>query len=295
MEKGYNAGGRACGDRERNKMSTNPTAKLLIGIFLVSLVPVLVRIYPVGVFNLGFFRVLFALCGILVYKLFNRTSIQRPRKKCMHLAIFGVLHALTLISYFLSVTMINMSMSTILLYCSIIYTALFFALFVKERLSAGMITGLVLAVAGLAIVYLPNAQLTHNIWGYIFGGLSGLFMSAVLILAKSLTKEYDAFSMIFYQNLIAAFVLLPLLLHEGIHFHLTEAIVYLLLGVVCTAVAYILIYGALARVHLLKANIYMAFQIAVPIIIGFVFFREQVCFGKVIGILLFYTSTLILR
>ncbi|RME55189.1 DMT family transporter [Candidatus Woesearchaeota archaeon] len=277
-------------------MEYKPVYELMLGVLLVAMVPIIIKIYPIALFDLSFFRVLFAAVAILFYiKLRKKQKLLVQKQNVLLVFAFGLFHAITIVAYFYSVMKTNVSVATILLYCSIFYTSLISYFLFKEKFNFKLLVGGVMAMAGLILLFVNDINANMSITGYIFGAVAGLAMSLVLVTGKKLTNNTNVFVMLFYQNLIAAILLLPFVIIKKQNITYSLIFLTLFIGIVCTAIAYILIYRALTKISTTKTNIYFSFQIILPIIFGIFFLKEPVYITKIIGIGFFYFSTMLVR
>ncbi len=165
--------------------------------------------------------------------------------------------------------------------------------FLKERLTAMNIVGLVVSFFGVIVMLLDrNLELTASPKGIIF--LSGCVFVAVgySIALIRLTRLYKPMTITWMQNIIGLLYFIPMLFimerFEPSNFsNFGEYIVPLLCpGVFCSATAYSLWAFSYSKLGASKANVYTNLIPVFTAIFSYFIIHESLTFNKVIGIVL---------
>jgi drug/metabolite transporter (DMT)-like permease len=121
---------------------------------------------------------------------------------------------------------------------------------------------LAIAVSGLAVILAPSfagGGVQLSAIGITAGLLAGLGYTGFQLLVKGLTREVPSVSIVTFESCADALILLPLALWQsvGSGYSLTgrDLIAVLVLGVVCTAVAYTMWVEGMARVKVQHSSI----------------------------------------
>ena len=117
----------------------------------------------------------------------------------------------------------------------------------RARTEAIVYPALAIALAGLAVILAPSLLgegIELSPWGVTAGLLAGLGYAAFQLVVKDLTKRVSAVTIVFTEAWLDALILLPLALWQtvGAGYQLTtrDLVAGLILGVVCTALAYLM-------------------------------------------------------
>jgi drug/metabolite transporter (DMT)-like permease len=152
----------------------------------------------------------------------------------------------------------------------------------KEKIETVTIASLIISIFGLFLIfYTPDA--IANFWGYLSGFLAGFFMSIVLIIGKILSKKYDQMTMTFFQNIIALPLMLPLLFFAEFDWSFVNLSTLVVLGILCTGIAFLLLYSGMKKVKSQKVGILLLLEVVTPIFLVFVVFQEIPSLREIIG------------
>jgi drug/metabolite transporter (DMT)-like permease len=120
--------------------------------------------------EIAFFR--FAI-GLSFVGLAFATRRVRPRFRDLHLLVLrGVFGGIAVLCYFTSIAHIDVSIATLLNFTSPVFTALFAAIFLHERLGFRLLLAMSLTLFGVALV--ARAHAPPGVWGFSRWHLVGL-------------------------------------------------------------------------------------------------------------------------
>ncbi len=248
--------------------------QILIAGVLFSFVPILVRFgIDIGVYNLSFYRVVIAAFSIYLFIILTGKNLIKPKYEKKQLFIFGFLHGLTIVAYYIAVKYLSIASAILLLYSSSIWMVIFSYFILKERISYKIIIALVLAFSGVLIVTFPGSAIRQSVFGIITGLLAGISFGYIYIISKTF-KRYDKISLSFWQNIISIPFLIPLIFIELPNFTLNNLFILILLGTVCTAVPFILVYKGFEKVKGQLGGILILLETIFPIIFAIIFLNE---------------------
>ena len=168
------------------------------------------RLYSegVGVMPLLFYRFLFATILMAGYMLLTGKSFRVPRKILPALLIEGVLLALTCITLFASFKCISSSVATTVLYTYPVVMAIVMSAFFGEKLTLPVVSGIVLACGGVALICL-NGQDSYNLPGILYAFASGvLYVAYIVFIKQTSLRRLSSESVTFYSMLIGDIVFL---------------------------------------------------------------------------------------
>lgn len=161
---------------------------------------------PVG--QSVFYRSLFALLPIVVFLLLRREfpcglATRRP----LGHALRSGLGAAAMFASFAAVALLPVAEATLLAQLTPVFMAIGGVLLLGERCSLNRAGGVVLALAGVAVLILPglNASSSNGqVAGYALGALGALLTAGALLTVRRISRTETAASIAFYFILVAA-------------------------------------------------------------------------------------------
>jgi len=258
--------------------------EIVVASLFFGFIPIIVRLGThLGAYNLSFFRIFIAAIAILAYMLLSGKKITPFKQERKIVLFLGAVHGFIILGYFLSIQYLSVASAVLLLYSSSIWMILFSAIFLKERITRTTLGALVLALVGVILVVSPQQLfLRESLIGSVAGLLGGIGMGLVYVLSKKVTA-YDRISLTFWQNTIALPFVLPLLLIDPPSFTPTDIGLVLVLGIICTAVPFVLLYRGLQKVPGSTGGIVILLDILAPILLAFLFFGETPSLSALFG------------
>ena len=153
-------------------------------------------------FEIAFFRVLFGTVFLFGMVSHVGRGALRTRRPWMHLAR-AVLNAASMLCFFLALTIEPMAKLSALMFTSPLFAALGAALFLREKMDAARLAGLVVGFGGALIVMRPGAG-TLTL-GLGLAMISSATWGAALVLIKLQSRTESSLTIAIY----AAVLLLP--------------------------------------------------------------------------------------
>jgi drug/metabolite transporter (DMT)-like permease len=269
--------------------------EVFVASLLFGLLPVVVRFGEnLGPYNLSFFRVAVAALSVYIFILLSRKLTLVPFKyEKGKLLLFGAIHGFIILGYFLAVQYLTIASAVLLLYSSSIWIVIFSHFILKEKITKRTLFALAVAFLGVILVVSPqNFFLKESIIGSLCGLAAGVGMGLVYTLSKTF-KKYDKVSLTFWQNLIAAPFVLPLIFIDLPKFSALDIGIVLLLGSVFTAVPFILIFKGFGKINAQKGSIVIMLDIVFSVIFAWLIFKETPTTLAIIGGILIMVGTYI--
>lgn len=235
------------------------------GALLLGLLGVLVRGSEMPASLLLVLRM--SLAGIAVAAFFGRRrvldEVRRPGIAPL-LLLMGVVDAGSLLCTFLAIRYANVAVAMFLSFMAPVYVAVIAPRVFHQRTERVVVVALALALGGLAVMLLPAlrdgavaAGLTTG--GVIAGLAAGLLLGIYFVIAKALRERVSSPTVVLAECWLTTAFVLPLAVWQGLGsgYSLTggDMIRALLLGIVCTAVPYMLIVTSLGYVPVQQASI----------------------------------------
>lgn len=227
-------------------MFPQPTAKtapigLIIGCIIFGLGSVIVAHVPVGAYAMAFWRL--AVAGVIFWLLARYFGQAFPAQAAArrNALLAGVFLGLDLALWHESIYAVGPGISTLLNSLQIFWLTAIGRLWFGERVTPFQAAGLVLAVAGVAMIGSPEfGQNGAAAWGFISGLVSGLMLalSMVFIRKTHQAAHTPIFPLMLHISLGGmAALLLPALLLNG----------YNLLPQTWAQLGWIIVYGAVMQ------------------------------------------------
>ena len=192
----------------------------------------------------------FATAGLVLGVVFAR---RRPlagaagRSVWPRLLLMAVIDAFTLLLFFVAIRGTSVAIGMFLQFLAPVWVALIAPRVFRARTEAIVYPALAIALVGLAVILTPSLLgegIKLSPWGVTAGLLAGFGYAAFQLVVKDLTKRVSAVTIVFTEAWLDALILLPLALWQtvGAGYHLTtrDLVAGLVLGVVCTALAYLM-------------------------------------------------------
>lgn len=230
---------------------------------------------------------------LLVFKLLVCKALSLSRQQMIRTLSLGVVFALIVIFFTISVNETKIANSVFLLYAgSIISSLVVGTVFLKERLSKAKVLAIVVAVCGLAMF--ADNFLVLSI-GAVAGFVSGLFDGVGNAIRKSL-KGADRNLVVMYSYAIGAAVALVMALVSGEQmvgqFSWGAIIAMTIFVGLMIGVSNLLLYG-FQHFDVNVGTVILSCELVFATVLGFLFFRETPTTTEIIGgALVFSASTL---
>lgn len=217
---------------------------------------------PAPLITLG--RAAFAGLALGGWALLARLSL-RPRtgRDLAILIAQGVLLAIHWTAFFQAIVVSNVAIGLLAFSSFPLFTAALEPLLLRQRPQIPEIVAAALIVPGVALLVpafsLSNAATRGVLWGL----LAGATFALLSVVNRSLSARYNGAMISFYQDSVAAIVLLPtLLLTSAASDSLTLRTLLLLaaLGLVCTALAHTLFISSLRHITAQLASVIAALE-----------------------------------
>ena len=250
--------------------------QILIGASLFGLIPILIRLgQNINTSNLLFFRVFFgAIFMYLIIKI-TKTELNPFKEEKLKLFLWALTFLFAAIFYFLSLKLIAIAPAVLLLYSQSITIILLSRFWLKEKINAYTIIALILSIIGVLLILLPSGfYFRGNSLGYIFGIGAAFFAGLNFILPKKYFQKYNTYSLTFYELLLLTPLLAIFVIASPPDFNFKNMTIFMALGLLGTALAFLLIYTGSRKVSGQYIGILQTTEALVPILLGIIFFSE---------------------
>ena len=162
------------------------------------------------------------------------------------LLLMGAFDAATLLLFFIAVRETGVAVATFLYFIQPVWIALLAPRLLGSKTEKAVWVAIAVALAGLGLILVPALSGGAEVsWAGLAAGLAcGLLYAGFALLVKGLSGRLEAVTLVLTESVLDAAFLLPLALWQtvvaGYAVTQRDLVVALVLGVVCTAVAYTL-------------------------------------------------------
>ena len=268
-------------------------AEIFVTFVLASIVKILQPDF--SVFLILFFRYLFCLPLLVAYAVYTRGYNFLKIQNIKGLALRSSFGFLGLLTWFLAITKIDISLATALLMTMPIFITGLSVVIAKEQVGVRRLGSVILGFFGVLVLLLPiNPEL--NIWGAIFALLGALFAALMFVYLRILGRSDPPVSTAIWYNsvgIVLAGILTyifggftPLINLDG-----SQAIyVFITLGVIASFQQFFLAQSHMyAEASVLAPLHYLSIPFAVCV--GILFFGEVITVKFLIGTFIIIAST----
>jgi drug/metabolite transporter (DMT)-like permease len=202
--------------------------------------------------------------GVIVGALFaRRAMLEEVRRPDVwpNILVMGVLSASILMLFFTALRLTDVAIGMFLLFTGPVYVALVAPRFTHQRRDRIVYPALAVALAGMATILLPGILGAErvSVTGVACGVVSGVLFGAITLAAKRLTHKVRSPTMALGEMVVDTVLLLPLAAWQvfgtGYQFTRNDLVAGLALGILCTAIPYVLYAEGLRRVRVEHASI----------------------------------------
>lgn len=205
-----------------------------------------------------------AIAAVLVGLFFGRRFLAtelHDRRCGGWLVLMGLFSASTLLLFFVALRLTGVAIGMFLMFTGPVYVGLVAPRLLGQRPDRIVYPALGLAVAGMAVILVPGMIGGHHVSlpGVACGLATGFLYTGYALTAKYLTRSRRSATIALSEMTLDALILLPLaawqLGHSGYRLTPHDLVVTLVLGVVCTAVPYVVYVEGLRRIRVEHASI----------------------------------------
>jgi drug/metabolite transporter (DMT)-like permease len=231
-----------------------------------------------------FGRVVFASATLLLAALVKR-DILRPasRRSLIAFAVLGILLASHWTTFFESVKVAGVALALITFSTFPVFVAFLEPVFFREKLHLADLVRAALALAGVAIL-IPGFEVNDRAsQGVLWGIASGFTFALLSMLNRRFVRRSSSMTIALYQDLFAAAALLPFALVEWQSLTVTDVLLLVVLGVLCTAVAHSLFIAGMHGVSARTASTIACLEPVYGTLLALLLLREVPSLRTVLG------------
>ena len=201
----------------------------------------------------------FSIAAVVLLAVFAR---RRPlkgvfrRDMWLKLLLMGLLDGGSLLAYFFAIRSVGVAVATFLLFTQPVWVALLAPRIVKTPTERIVFASLGVALVGLGVILAPSllgGGVHLPAIGLAVGLAAGLCYAGFQLLVKGLTREFTSVTIVIVECTLDALVILPLAVWQlagtGMSLTSRDLVAAVVLGLLCTAVAYTMWVEGVARLR----------------------------------------------
>jgi drug/metabolite transporter (DMT)-like permease len=286
-------------------MNQNPKANdnknlliLHLTVFVWGFTGILGALISINAVQMVWYRVLIASISLFVYFMLTKTSIKVTKSQFLKFFFTGSIVAIHWIFFFHAIKVANVSVSLICLSSVTLFIAILEPLMKKQRISKGDIFVGLLIILGIYLIFKFESKYTL---GIIFGLSSAVAASLFSTINSTLVQKNNP-SIIGFYELSGAFFWITLyrlfdksLLVETFSLSLADWFYLLVLGTICTALAYVAGVSVMRTLSAFRVALITNLEPVYGIVLAFILFgsKEQMTGGFYLGSLLILAAVFI--
>ncbi|MES2828116.1 MAG: EamA family transporter [Bacteroidota bacterium] len=280
-------------------MSTSTITRHLIilhfTVFIWGFTGILGNLISITAVQMVWYRVLIASITLFAYFLVTKTSLKVTRVQFFKFFFTGSIVALHWILFFHAIKVSTVSVTLVCLSSFTLFTAILEPLIKRHAILIPDVVIGIIIILGIYLIFKFESQYTE---GIIFGLSSALASSLFATINSTLVQKSDPKVIGFYEITGAFFwiTLYRFLTHDLLneHFELSNSdwIYLILLGTICTALAYVAGVSVMKSLSAFRVALITNLEPVYGILLAFVFFgtKEKMSVGFYIGALLIIGS-----
>jgi drug/metabolite transporter (DMT)-like permease len=247
-------------------------------VFIWGFTGILGNLISISAVQLVWYRVMIASITLLVYFLSTKTNLKVSRKHFLQFFFTGSVVALHWILFFHAIKVSTVSVTLVCLSSFTLFTAILEPLIKKQSiLIPDVVVGL-LIILGIYLIFKFESQYTE---GIILGLSSALASSLFATINSTLVQNSDPKVIGFYE-LSGAFFWITIyrlitgdLQNETFNLSLSDWFYLLILGTICTALAYVAGVSVMRTLSAFRVALITNLEPVYGILLAFLFFGHQ--------------------
>jgi len=255
-------------------------------IWAGSFIAIKVALEELNPFNLAFYRFLIATPVMLIVCRLNELNrCDIPVMVILGLTGVTLLYAVQ----FVALELTSATNASILINTSAIFIAVMSYILLKERFTPIKAAGIVVAFAGAALIIAGsfNASFSGSAIGDALMVFDGFLWAVYTILGKRMLEKYSPESLTAYAFAFGTALLFPLASLEGLEnpalVSLPTAASLLYLAILCSVLAYVVWYKALAKMSATEVAVFVYLVPLFTAIMAFLLLGERITLFTVVG------------
>ena len=273
--------------------STRSLLEIHVAVFLFGLAGLFGKFIHQSSAVIVFGRVLFASIALLGIIRLSRLGLGlKSAQDYMWFALLGIILAVHWTTFFYAVQVSSVAIGLLSFSTFPVFTTFLEPIAFKERLKPINIAIALVTLLGVGLI-IPSFDVGNNVTqGVIWGVVSGFTFAVLAILNRKYVEAYPSLLISFYQDGVAALVLLPIAIIQQPAFSWIDIVLLIVLGVFCTAIAHTLFIKGMSSVKAQLASVIASLEPVYGIIFAALLLSEIPTLRTVLGGVIILSATL---
>lgn len=253
---------------------------LFLGIFFISMFPILIKMGETSPLISAFYRMLIATALLLPYSIFARKMRVSSFKEIFPALLCGIIFATDISVWNIAIKQSTALQATLLTNLSPVWVGIISLIFLKTKPLITFWIGTLVAILGLIV--LIGIDIFVNLsfdTAFVLAMLSGFLYAIYILLSKDVLQKVAVLTFVTYSTLTSTLYLFILSLLFGESFSGFSNISWTMLvlqGIFCQLVAWMLISYAIKRMRATRVSLSLLSQAVITGILAALFLGESV-------------------
>lgn len=241
----------------------------------------------ISALHLVWYRVMIAAFALFVFHAIKKRSTKISKRQLIQYFLTGGIVGLHWVLFFESIKVSTVSVGLVCLSSATLFTALLEPLAKGQKIAIADIFAGIIIIIGIYLIFTFESD---YILGITLGIIAALLASIFAIINSKLIQKGSAPLISFYEMLgatlwISAYMLITDRFDKGLLLNQSDLIFLLILGVVCTAMAYVVAVAVMRELRAFTVALATNLEPVYGILLAWIFFgsAEQMSLGFYVG------------
>lgn len=221
--------------------------------------------------------------GILIYR---RERFALTWGQLAHYTLWSLILVGAILFYFLSIRSAGHAIPGMVIGLQPLFVALLARILFKEHVTRTTWLSFLLAILGIALLAHTNGNSAVNFRGILYALLSAVLLGVNFTYHLKFLGTESPYRLVFFQNALQVPVLCAALPFIHVQLVLQDLLPLAGLGIICTGLAYMLIYAGSKQVKKQIIGIFQMIENIIPVLTGIFLMQEKWGWLSFFGLLL---------
>ncbi|SDL74053.1 DMT family transporter [Kriegella aquimaris] len=276
-------------------MKSKATYGVVFGALIAGTSGVIIKnIHTIDATSIAWFRTTVPTAIVFIWMIIN--GVKPFHGNYPKLLVGALINSIRIYLYLIAFIYTSIGNAVILFYTWPIMVAILGFLFLGEKVDKYQTFLLVLTFLGIVLAYSdkPFTFENNDFLGMLAALGASLTNAATVVLFKSEAKNYHSLEMVFYQNILGAFIFMPFFILGVGQAEIGDIGLGTLFGLIAGIVVFGLFFNSLKYLSAATASTLMYLEVVSAVLFGYLFFDEVLSLNMVLGGILIMASNLLL-
>jgi len=257
-----------------------------VSVFLFGFSALFARLVNQPSIVITFGRVLFSSIFLFILTKCNKIDIRLDsRKDYLLLTVSGIILSVHWYCFIQSIQLSTVAIGTVTFSAFPVFVSFLEPVFFREKIRARTVIYSLIMLGGILIIASSNTGegSANRALGIVVGLASSLTYAVLSLLNRNFSRKYKSEAIVFYEQAIAAFVILPFMFIVKPLIAVNDVLLLAMLGIVFTAFAHGLFVKGLRYVKVSTAGIISGLEAVYAIILASILLKEIPALNEIAG------------